>query len=278
MVGTSILILGGLSLAFAVLLAFAARFFTVSEDPLVAKIEELLPGSNCGGCGAAGCRALAELLAARKVDPGVCVASNPEANQKIAALTGQAVNLVEKRVAVLRCQGGRSRVRERFRYTGIPTCTVANLTAGGPKECLYGCLGYGDCLRSCQFGAIRLGEEGLPVIDESKCVACGRCVAACPRRLITLISRRQWTYLACASRNKGKTVKDTCPVGCIACGLCAKVTKSGAIVIEDNLPRMNYEKGQDFEEAVRRCPMHCFVVRFTPQTSSGAGSEPAAKA
>ena len=101
-----------------------------------------------------------------------------------------------------------------------------------------------------------------------------------------MISRQQWSFVGCCSHDKGKAVKDICSVGCIACALCAKVTKSGAITMENSLPRLNINIGQDFEEAVQRCPMHCFVVRavsgkapeVTPQTSSAVKSGIGAKA
>ncbi len=261
MLGLSILILGGLSFAFAVFLAFAARRFKISEDPLVAKIEEILPGTNCGACGFAGCHALSELLAGRKAEPGACVTGGPEAAKKIAALLGVTANVAELRVASIHCQGGKSKARSRFEYVGIKTCLSSHTTAGGPKACFYGCLGLGDCVRVCPFNALSMNKDDLPVVDENKCVACGKCVAVCPRKIITLVPRRKWTYVGCISKDRGKAVKDVCSVGCIGCGICAKVTKSGAITMEDNLPRLQIDKGLDFEEAVQRCPAHCFVVR-----------------
>ncbi len=276
MVGLSLLVLGGLSFLFSVFLSFAARRLTVVEDPLIARIEELLPGTNCGACGFAGCHAVAELLAARRLEPDSCVVGGKETAEKIGKLLGVFVSTGERRVAAIHCQGGRDKVADRFIYVGIKTCLTAHNTAGGPKACIYGCLGFGDCVRVCPFGAIKMGKNGLPVIEESLCVACGKCVAACPRKIITLIPRKQWTYVACVSRDRGKRVQEVCPVGCIACELCARVTKSGAIRMEDNLPRLDINIGQDFQEAVERCPRHCFVVRL--QTSSAGGSEPKAGA
>ena len=40
-------------------LGIAARKFAVEGDPLVDEIVALMPGSNCGQCGLAGCAAAA---------------------------------------------------------------------------------------------------------------------------------------------------------------------------------------------------------------------------
>jgi electron transport complex protein RnfB len=57
-----VLILAGLGLFFGAILTLAAIFFKVEEDPRIAEVEKLLPNANCGGCGYAGCHALAEAL------------------------------------------------------------------------------------------------------------------------------------------------------------------------------------------------------------------------
>lgn len=49
------LALGGLGCLAAMGLGVAAKMFYVEVDPLIAAIEEALPGANCGGCGQAGC-------------------------------------------------------------------------------------------------------------------------------------------------------------------------------------------------------------------------------
>ena len=63
------LVMAGLGLFFAVILALAYRFLKVQEDPLVEQTEELLPGSNCGACGQPGCHAFAEQLVAGAARP-----------------------------------------------------------------------------------------------------------------------------------------------------------------------------------------------------------------
>jgi Na+-translocating ferredoxin:NAD+ oxidoreductase RNF subunit RnfB len=54
---TSVAVLGGVALTFAILIALANKKLKVWEDPRIDAVNDLLPGSNCGACGSAGCRA-----------------------------------------------------------------------------------------------------------------------------------------------------------------------------------------------------------------------------
>ncbi len=56
----SLLVLGLTGLIASILLYVVARQFAVEEDPRIDLVQAVLPGANCGGCGFAGCRALAE--------------------------------------------------------------------------------------------------------------------------------------------------------------------------------------------------------------------------
>ena len=46
---TAVLILGGLGLAFGLVLAAASKVFYVETDPRLDALNECLPGANCGG-------------------------------------------------------------------------------------------------------------------------------------------------------------------------------------------------------------------------------------
>ena len=74
-------ILGG---AFGLLLAIAAKVFYVKTDPRVDEITGLLPGANCGGCGYAGCAALADAIAKGEAKCTACVAGSEEVANSIA--------------------------------------------------------------------------------------------------------------------------------------------------------------------------------------------------
>lgn len=49
-------------------LAYAAQFFAVEEDERLIKVEEMLPGYNCGACGYPGCSGFAEGIINGEVD------------------------------------------------------------------------------------------------------------------------------------------------------------------------------------------------------------------
>jgi len=160
----------------------------------------------------------------------------------------------EPRVARVLCAGGKDECGIRYAYAGIPTCGAANLIASGAKSCTYGCLWMGDCFRACPFGAIRMGENGLPIIDEEKCVACGKCVKACPRHIIALIPKSCRVVIECSSHDRAPEVRRVCKVGCIACRACEKVCEPKAIIVEDNLARIDPEKCTNCGVCIPKCP------------------------
>ncbi len=65
----------------------------------------------------------------------------------------------------------------------------------------------------------RLQSKTTPVIDVARCSGCGRCVAACPQRIITLetASYRKHAVLTELKRCTGcAACRDACPLGAIA--------------------------------------------------------------
>lgn len=256
MIITAALILGALGLIMGLGLSMASKKFAVNIDPRLEKILKILPGSNCGACGFGGCRAYAQAVIEGKVSPDLCSAGGEEVARQIAKAMGVELKIREKEIALVRCRGGFKEAKEKFDYQGIEDCRANILIADGKKACRYGCLGLGTCMASCPFEAIKMGENGLPVIDEDKCLGCGRCVASCPRGIIELVKKSQQVFVLCLSQDKAKDVKEACQIGCIGCGLCVKICPVKAITIEDNLPRINYEICVACGECVKKCPTH----------------------
>ena len=62
------LILLGLGLILGLGLAIAAKILYVKEDERIGEVEKKLPGYNCGSCGYAGCRSMAEAIVSGKED------------------------------------------------------------------------------------------------------------------------------------------------------------------------------------------------------------------
>lgn len=256
----SIVALALLAIIFGLGLAYASDFCAVETDPKVEEINDVLPQVNCGACGYKGCTQYAEAVAKGEAEANLCVPGGDDVSRKVAAIMGVEVGEAVPQRAVVRCQGGSEVCPEQFEYSGIQDCLAASLVQGGPKPCAFGCLGFGSCADACPFDAITMGEDRLPQIDPEKCTACGICVKTCPKGIIEVLPAEHQVYVGCSSHGKGKSVKTMCSKGCIACQLCAKKTESGAITMEDNLPVIDYEKGQDFDVAVEKCPMKCFVV------------------
>ncbi|MCF8032933.1 MAG: FAD-dependent oxidoreductase [Desulfarculaceae bacterium] len=182
------LALGGLGCLAAMGLGAAAKIFYVEVDPLVAAIEEALPGANCGGCGYAGCATAAANIATGKMAPNGCVGGGPEVGVAVAAILGVAVTEVEPQVAQVGCRYPTARADRKYLYDGAPDCRAAVLLAGGPKECPVGCIGLGSCVNACPFGALSIGPDGLPVVDHYLCTGCGTCERTCPMGIMHLTS------------------------------------------------------------------------------------------
>ena len=142
----AVLLLGGLGLAFGLLLTYASKIFHVDVDERVEKIRECLGGANCGACGYAGCDAFAEAVVAGKAPADGCAPGGKKAAQTIAGIMGVTVEEKERMVARVLCQGVPGVAKERYVYDGYKSCAVAASIAGGPKECRFACVGLGDCM------------------------------------------------------------------------------------------------------------------------------------
>lgn len=255
-----ILTLGLLGLIFGVGLAIASKRLAVKSDPRLEQIHGLLPGSNCGACGGAGCFGFAEGLLSGKMSPDACRVSEDKVKEQIARLLGKSIEKKVKKIAALHCNGG-MQVKERFQYEGTKDCVAANLALGGQKACVFGCLGFGTCVGVCPFGAITMSEEGLPVVDKNKCKACNKCVLACPKKLFSLIPVTHSVYVACSSHDLGKDTRSVCSVGCIACRKCEQACPYDAIHVLDNLAGIDYTKCTSCKKCVEVCPVKCIRVR-----------------
>src|SRR3990172_8242572 len=104
----AVVILTGLGLLFAAILAIAYKKLKVYEDPRIDTVEGMLPKANCGACGIPGCRAFAEMVVAKTINPGKCTVSSAAAIGEIASYIGVEATIGEKIVARLLCAGGKA--------------------------------------------------------------------------------------------------------------------------------------------------------------------------
>lgn len=255
----TVVILTCLGLLLAVLLYLLAKKFKVDEDPRIDDVEKTMPGANCGGCGFAGCRAFAEAaVKADTLDGVFCPVGGNDVMKKVAAILGREVKDKAPMVAVVRCNGTCEFRPKTNVYDGVSSCKVKAALYAGDTACAYGCLGCGDCVSACEFGALSMDPvTGLPVVDESKCTSCGACVKACPKNLIELRAkgpRGMRVYVSCMNHDKGPVAKKACAASCIGCGLCAKTCTHNAISLADNLAYIDFEKCKLCRECEAVCP------------------------
>jgi len=250
----SLLSMGGIAALLAGGLGYASQHFKVEQDPRVGKVEDALPGANCGACGYAGCASFAEAVVKGEAPVGGCPVGGEGVASDIADIMGADSESSEKVVAELLCGGGIKETKKEGRYEGIESCKAAHQVNGGEKVCQYSCLGFGDCEAICPFDAIEMSENGLPVIDPDKCTGCGKCIEECPRNILLLAPYTAKNHIRCSSHNTGKTVRKTCEVGCIGCGICARSCPVDAIEMKDNLAVIDYDKCVNCGICAEKCP------------------------
>jgi len=260
----SILVLSALGGSLALILFFVASKFKIVEDPRIDIVEEALPGANCGGCGYSGCRAFAEaLVKAEQLDNLLCPVGGNDVMKKVAEILGKAVTEQKPLVAVLRCNGTFQNRSKTSIYNGTKTCAITALFYKGDTGCQYGCLGYGDCVKVCQFDALHIDEvTGLPVVDDAKCTACGACVRECPRNLFELRIKQKKDrkiYVACMNEDKGGIARKYCNVACIGCSKCFQVCPHNAITMKNNLAYIDSEKCKLCRKCVEVCPTQAII-------------------
>ncbi|MDI6840718.1 MAG: 4Fe-4S binding protein [bacterium] len=270
----ALITLGGLGAVLSTIIAIAYSKLAVHVSERHKRLLSALPGSNCGACGfPGGCEGYAKFLEKGETDVGLCVVGGRETAEKLAEILGVEAKITEPKVAILRCCGDKLNTYERFNYIGIKGCTQANILAEGPKSCRYGCLGFGDCVEVCTFDAIKMGENGLPVIDDKKCTGCGNCVKVCPKNIIELIPKAQKIYVACSSPDSAKATKTVCKTGCIGCGLCERYCPYSAIKVDNGCAKINFEMCQNCGICVYKCPTNTILDKLKSRPKAIIGTK-----
>ncbi|MDF2820074.1 MAG: electron transport complex, RnfABCDGE type, subunit [Clostridiales bacterium] len=254
------LLLGGIGLVLGLILGVAAKVFGIKVDEKITIVRDLLPGANCGACGYAGCDQLAKAIAEGKAPANACPVSSAASKEQIAQVMGVVADKTEKQVAFVKCNGTCEAAKDKYEYIGVKSCKQASLVpGGGQKSCGYGCLGFGDCVKACQFDAITI-VDGIAVIDETKCTSCTQCVVACPKSIIEMVPASSSVRVRCNSLDAPKASKDNCSNACIGCKICIKQCPVDAITVENFLSHIDYSKCIQCGKCAEKCPTKCINI------------------
>ncbi|MBE2279968.1 MAG: RnfABCDGE type electron transport complex subunit B [Ignavibacteriaceae bacterium] len=246
--------MGGLGFIFAGALALADKKLSVEENPLISRVNEVLPGANCGGCGFAGCYDFATNVVEGKAKVTGCPVGGSECASSVATIMGVDSDGLERMIPRILCLGGYTEAAQKMAgYNGPLSCSAMDLVSGGDKMCFYGCLGGGDCVAACPFNAMIMTSNALPEVIEDLCTGCGMCAKACPRDIIEMHPISREVFVFCKSQDDPKTSKAICAAACIGCSICARKS-DGGVVMNNNLAVINYELLEPEKIPFDKCP------------------------
>ena len=172
---TALLVMLGLALVLGIVLGYAALKFKVEGDPLVDKIDAILPQTQCGQCGYPGCKPYATAIAKGEADINQCPPGGEAGVRALADLLG-----VEPKP--LNAEHGQPKPK-----------SVAVI-----EESL--CIGCTLCIQACPVDAILGSAKHMHTVIASECTGCELCVAPCPVDCITMevipetVSNWKWRY------------------------------------------------------------------------------------
>ena len=236
-----------------IILGISGNRLRAKSGGIVEKLTTILPGTDCGACGFSSCEAFAESLAVKSVRPNKCSLADTATIVQLARMSGQKALRTQRMRAQIMCSGTSDLAPKKFKYDGIMDCVSVAQLGTGDKACPYGCLGYGTCVKTCPFNAIKV-ENGVAVVEYEKCIGCGLCADACPKHLIRMVPYDSEYWVGCHARSKGDIVKSYCGVGCIGCGICEENCSVDAIKLVNNLASIDYKKCIQCGTCFEKCP------------------------
>lgn len=251
----AVVIVVAIGLIVGLVLAVASVLMAVPVDEKAEKIMEQLPGANCGACGFSGCSGYAAALSKGEAELGLCSVGGQSVIDAVAPIIGSdSVRSVPK-TAVVHCFGSDDYTGKSVHYQGIESCAAAAQLYGGMGECTYGCIGYGDCVNVCEYGAISVCN-GVASVNSDLCKACGKCVKACPHKLITIEPKTPHASVRCSNCDKGAQTRKACKTGCIGCMKCVKLCEYGAVKVVDFHAVIDPEKCTACGKCAEGCPQN----------------------
>lgn len=257
-------ILGATGLISALILYFVAKRFAVHEDERISIVESILPGANCGACGRKGCHDFAVACCeAGSLEGLACPGAGNEGMAKIAKALGLAASEQTKKIAILGCNGTCDNLLNRREMTAFKSCHFVRTLSVAPDVCQWGCIGCGDCVKVCNFGAILINPStGIAEISTDKCTGCGICATTCPQGIIEIreVKPSQMTWVRCSNRDRGAIARRECKAACIGCGKCVRTCHEKAISLTENHAIINGDICIGCGKCAEACPTNAIVT------------------
>jgi electron transport complex protein RnfB len=166
---SAILALLLLAAAFGLLLGYAAIRYKVESDPLVDKIDALLPQTQCGQCSYPGCRPYAEAIAAGEADINQCP---PGGETTIIALA----DLLGRDPKPLNPEHGAEKPKM--------VAVIDEQT----------CIGCTLCIQACPVDAILGAAKQMHTVIAAECTGCELCLPPCPVDCIAMVPLKVDTH------------------------------------------------------------------------------------
>lgn len=167
---SAIIILTAMGLILGLSLGIAGKYLKVESDPLVERIEALMPGSQCGQCSYPGCRPAAEALVAGQAPITLCPPGGASLVEQLAKLLGVEVDLSQTHEA---------------------EPMIARVSEGT-------CTGCTRCFKVCPTDAIVGAPKQIHAVVADACIGCKKCVDVCPTECLQMhpveVTLRDWRW------------------------------------------------------------------------------------
>jgi len=159
---TALFVMTGIALVLGAALGYAAIRFKVEGDPLVEKIDAILPQTQCGQCGYPGCKPYAEAIATGEAEINQCPPGGEEGIRKLSDLLGREFKPLSEEHGV-----------EKPKSVAV----IDEQT----------CIGCTLCIQACPVDAIVGAAKQMHTVAETLCTGCELCIAPCPVDCITMV-------------------------------------------------------------------------------------------
>ena len=159
---TALLVMAGIAIVLGAALGYAAIRFRVEGDPLVEKIDAILPQTQCGQCGFPGCKPYAQAIANGEADINQCPPGGDEGVRKLADLLGREFKPLSEEHGI-----------EKPKAVAV----IDEQT----------CIGCTLCIQACPVDAIVGAAKQMHTVVEPLCTGCELCVAPSPVDCIAMV-------------------------------------------------------------------------------------------